>query len=259
MTHSHLAEMLDLDAEVLRDFHREVFDRVAAVAPAQPLVVDLGAGTGVGTVALARALPGATVVAVDKDDEMLAHLRAKAAEFGDRVRTVQADLDGPWPALGPADVVWAAASMHHMADPGYATAQARALLRPGGVFVVSELASFPRFLPDGPEAELEQRAHDELAKLRTEHGMHMDEDWGARLTAAGFAEVTEQHFDIDLRPPLPPATGRYAQVSIGRMSHGLEGRLPAADLAALDRIAAGLAARDDLTVRTTRTLWIATA
>ncbi|GII59230.1 hypothetical protein Pth03_76190 [Planotetraspora thailandica] len=40
----------------------------------------------------------------------------------DRIRTIQADLDQTWPALGPADLVWASASLHHMAvssiEPG---------------------------------------------------------------------------------------------------------------------------------------------
>jgi hypothetical protein len=37
----------------------------------------------------------------------------------------------------------------------------------------------------------------------------------------------------------------------------LEERLPAADLAALEKVAAGLASRADLTVRTVRTGWLA--
>lgn len=254
MAHSHMAEMLDLDAEVLHDFHSAVYGWVREAAAPRPVVVDLGAGTGVGSVALLRELPEATVIAVDKDPEMLAHLREKT----DRVRTVEADLDGTWPDLGPADVVWASASMHHMSDPAHAVAQVKSLLRPGGVFVVSELESFPRFLA-GADAELEQRCHDVLAELRAEHGMHMSEDWGARLTAAGFADVAQRRFDIELTPPLPAAAGRYAYVALSRMAQGLAGRLPQPDLDALARIADGVEKRDDLTVRTTRTVWLARA
>lgn len=250
-----MSEMLDLDAEVLHDFHGTVYGWVRDQAAPRPVVVDLGAGTGVGSVALLRELPGATVIAVDKDPEMLAHIREKTG----RVRTVEADLDGTWPDLGPADVVWASASMHHMSDPAHAVAQVKTLLRPGGLFVVSELESFPRFLPAGEGAELEQRCHDVMAKLRAEHGLHMTEDWGARLTAAGFAEVTQRRFDIELTPPLPPATGRYAHVALSRMAQGLEGRMPQPDLDALAELAAGVADRADLTVRTTRTVWMARA
>ena len=69
--------------------------------------------------------------------------------------------------------------------------------------------------------------------------------------------MTERHFDIDLRPPLPAATTRYAQVSLSRMRHGLEERLSARDLAALEQVVAGLPTRADLSVRTGRTVWLA--
>lgn len=259
MAHSHLGEMLDLDAEVLHEYHRDVITWVGSLTPERPHIIDLGAGTGTGALALARQLPDAEVVAVDVSEPMLEHLRHKARALGlaDRIRTVQADLDQPWPDLGPADLVWASASLHHMADPGRALTQALATLRPGGVLVATELDSFPRFLPDGAGAALEDRCHAALADVRTEAGLHMDEDWGLRLAEAGFTVEAERRFDIALRPPLPAAAGQYAQVSLQRMRHGLDGRLSAGDLATLDTLAAGVLGRDDLTVRTTRTVWLA--
>jgi ubiquinone/menaquinone biosynthesis C-methylase UbiE len=259
MAHHDLAEVLDLDAEVLHDHHHEVISWVGAPLPERARIVDLGAGTGTGTLALARHLPGAELTAVDVDEEMLARLRDRAARLGlaGRIRTVRADLNEPWPPLGPADLVWAAASLHHMADPGRALASVYGTLRPGGLFAVTELDSFPRFLPDGAEADLEDRCHAELDKMRAEHGLHMHEDWGARLAAAGFTVEAERVFELDLRAPLPPAAGRYAEVSLGRMRHGLEGRVAETDLAALDAVTAGLAGRDDLRIRTTRTVLLA--
>jgi SAM-dependent methyltransferase len=259
MAHDHsLAEMLDLDADVLHDYHHEVIAWAGSLAGDQPRVVDLGAGTGTGTLALAEHLPGARLTAVDMDDDMLDHLRRRAAGagLGDRVRTVRADLDGDWPAdLGPADLVWASASMHHLADPVRTLAQVGATLRPGGVFMITELDSFPRFLTDPAGAALEDRCQAEMARVRHEHGMHMGEDWGARLTAAGFTVEAERRFDIELRPPLPANAVRYAQASLQRMRHGLADRLSPDDLAALDTYAATAAGRDDLTVRTTRMVW----
>ncbi len=259
MAHSQLAEMLDLDADVLHEYHRDVITWVGSLIPDQVRIVDLGAGNGTGTLALARHLPGAQVVAVDVAEPMLEHLRGKARALGvaDRIRTVQTDLDQPWPDFGPADLVWASASLHHLADPDRALIQALATLRPGGALVVTELDSFPRFLPDEADAALEERCHAALAEVRAEAGMHMGEDWGVRLAKAGFTIDAERHFDIDLQPPLPAATGRYAQISLQRMRHGLDGRLDANDLAALDALTAGIPGRDDLTVRATRTVWLA--
>ena len=87
--------------------------------------------------------------------------------------------------------------------------------------------------------------------------MHMDEDWGARLAEAGFTVQAERHYDIVLPSPLAAAAGRYAQVSLQRVRHGLYGRLIPGDLAALDAAVAGLPGRDDLAVRTSRTVWLA--
>jgi SAM-dependent methyltransferase len=259
MAHPHLAEMLDLDADVLHEHHRDVITWVGSLTPDRPRIIDLGAGTGTGTLALARQLPNAEVVAVDVSEPMLEHLRHKAHALGvaDRVRTVQADLDQPWPALGPADLLWASNSLHHMADPGRALTQTLTTLRPGGVLVVTEMDSFPRFLPDEAGSALEDRCHAALAELRAEAGMHMGEDWGVRLTEAGFTVEAEQHYDIALQPPLPATTGRYAQVSLQRIRHGLDGRLDANDLADLDAAAAGVLGRDDLIVRASRTVWLA--
>ncbi|MCO1660592.1 class I SAM-dependent methyltransferase [Pseudonocardia humida] len=259
MPHDHMAEMLDLDADVLHDFHRDVINWAGSLAPDRPRIVDLGAGSGTGTLALARHLPDARVTALDKDEDLLEHLRERAVAAGvaDRVRTVRADLDLAWPDLGaPADLVWASASMHHLADPARTLAEVRTALRAGGFLVIVELDSFPRFLPDPAGAALEDRFHAELARMRHEHGMHMGEDWGVRLTAAGFEVKGERRFDIELRPPLPPRAARYAQVSLQRVRHGLADRLSSDDVAALDALATTVGDRDDLVVRATRSVWI---
>jgi len=256
MTHSHLPELLDLDADVLHDFHREVITWVGSLMPDRPRIVDLGAGTGTGTFALARHLSDAQVTAVDVAEPMLEHVRHKAAALGltDRVRTVQADLDQSWPPLEPADLVWASASLHHFADTDRALAQMYNALRPGGVLAVTEIDSFPRFLSDSADAPLEERCHAILAEMRAEAGMHFHDDWGARLAKAGFAIEAERRFDIALRPPLPAKAGRYAQVSLQHMRHGLEGRASADDLATLEALAAEAGDRQDLTIRTARTV-----
>lgn len=258
MAHDHMAEMLDLDADVLHDYHRDVIAWAGSLVPDRPRILDLGAGTGTGTLALARHLPGAYLTAVDVDADMLEHLRRRAVEAGldDRVRTVRVDLDGSWPDLGPTDLVWASASMHHLADPARALAQAYAVLRPGGAFMITEVDSFPRFVTDPAGAALEDRCHAELARLRHEAGMHMGEDWGARLTAAGFQIEDRRRFDIDLRPPLPANAARYARVSLTRMRDRLAERLTPDDLAALGVLTATAPDRDDLTVRATRMVWI---
>ena len=126
------AEILDLDAEVLAE-------HIAFITAWLPLkaeprqIVDLGCGTGAGTFALLERFPEASVTAVDASAGHLQLLREKACARGveERVRTVQADLDAAvWPDLGTPDLVWASASMHHMAHPDRALASVHAHRRP---------------------------------------------------------------------------------------------------------------------------------
>jgi ubiquinone/menaquinone biosynthesis C-methylase UbiE len=146
MAHEHLADLLDLDAEVLSEYHRQVAEWVSATLTERARVIDVGAGTGTGTLALARQLPDAEVIALDADEEMLKHIqdKARASGLADRIRTVQADLDQAWPAgLKTADLVWAANSLHHLGDPARAVAQVYQMLRPGGLLAVTELDFSP--------------------------------------------------------------------------------------------------------------------
>jgi len=266
-----LTELLDLDGEVLADYLADVTAWIAATAqPPVSRIVDLGAGTGTGTFALLRAFPGARVTAVDLDPGRLHRLRERAGRLGldDRVDVAAIDLDRPWPELrsligGPADLTWASMSMHHLGDPDQALARILALLRPGGSLAVAETSSddsFPRFLPG--DGALEDRVHAALTARHAEQVPELGSDWTTRLTAAGFTITAERQFAIALEAPLPPATGRYAQLTLDRLRTGLADQLDPADqqaLAALvaDHGPASVRHRDDLTVRATRLLWLA--
>jgi SAM-dependent methyltransferase len=264
-----LAELLDLDAEVLRSYLSEVTAWVRDLAAGRPVgrILDLGSGTGTGALALADRFPGAEVIAVDLSAEFLARLADKARQFGltDRIRTVQADLDAGWPAIGPVDLIWASNSLHHTADPDRVLAEVSGALRPGGRLALAEMDSLPRFLPDDlglGEPGLEARCHAILAEAMVTEVPHLGDDWATRLAKAGFTIEAERAFAIDLTPPLPAATARYAQATLSRMRSGLDGRISPGDLATLDMLIGGdgpasVLHRDDLTVRGARTVWIA--
>jgi SAM-dependent methyltransferase len=264
---SAMAELLDLDAEVLHSYLSDVTAWVHELAARGPhrRILDLGSGTGTGALALAQRFDGAEVTAVDKSAYLLGRLGEKASDLGvaDRVRTVEADLDVAWPAIGPVDLVWASNSLHHMADPDRVLTEIFGALRPGGLLVAAELGSFPRFLPDDigfGRPGLEARCHAALAEDMAAEIPHLGSDWGSRLNKAGFTIEAERVFTIDLTAPLPAATGRYAQRSLRRMRPALDGLLAADDLAALDTLIdsddpGGVLRRDDLTVRATRTVW----
>ncbi|MEU9735926.1 class I SAM-dependent methyltransferase [Streptomyces sp. NPDC048002] len=266
--HGHgQAEILDLDAEVLAEHLASITAWLPLkVEPRQ--IVDLGCGTGAGTFALLERFPETHVTAVDASVGHLELLCEKACARGvsDRVRTVQADLDtSHWPDLGTPDLVWASALMHHMAHPDRALRSVHGLLAPGGLFAVVELDGFPRFLPtDAPEGRpgLEERAHCATDGFHAEHVPHRGADWGPMLAAAGFAVEGERTVTVNIEGNRSAAVGRYAQAGLQRIRGAAAPALSPEDLAALDELLDvnsphSILHRDDLAVRTERTVWAA--
>ncbi|MGW0872860.1 class I SAM-dependent methyltransferase [Streptomyces sp. NPDC002740] len=261
------SEILDLDAEVLAE-HIASITAWLPVGTSPSRIVDLGCGTGTGTLALLERFAQAEVTAVDVSDAHLRRLREKAAAAGaaDRVRIVRADLDATaWPELGTPELVWASASLHHMADPERALRQVHELLAPGGLFAVVELAGFPRFLPGSAPQDapgLEERCHTALDHRHAERIPHRGADWGTELAKAGFTVEAERTVTVDIGPSRTDAVGRYALSSLRRIRGGVAATLAPGDLAALDRLLDtdsphSVLRRTDLTVRTERTVWAA--
>ncbi|MGW8450416.1 class I SAM-dependent methyltransferase [Streptomyces niveus] len=259
-------DILDLDAEVLAEHIASITAWLPVKADPRH-IVDLGCGTGAGTLALLTRFPDAHVTAVDTSAGHLNRLRekAEAAGLADHVRTVQADLDGDWPDLGTPELVWASASMHHMADPDRTLRQVHDTLAPGGLFAVVELAGFPRFLPEDAPADrpgLEERCHAAIDRHHAQQVPHRGADWGTKLAASGFTVEGERTVTVNMGPPHPDAVGRYALSSLTRMRGVVAETLPPEDLAAFDRLLDtdsphGILRRADLTVRTERVVWAA--
>ncbi|MEJ2871619.1 class I SAM-dependent methyltransferase [Actinomycetospora sp. OC33-EN08] len=264
-THGHgHGAVLDLDADVLGDQLVSIVDGLP-LPEAPRHVVDLGAGTGAGTFVLLDRFPGAHVTAVDASTEHLARLREKAGQagVGGRVDTVQADLDATWPDLGTPDLVWASGSLHHLADPVLALREVRRILAPGGLLAVLELSGPPRFLPaDSAAGALEDRCHVVADRRANAHMPHRGADWGPLLSAAGLTVEDRRDLSVDATGPHPEAVGRYALMVLQRLRHAVADELSAEDVAALDALVdvdgpGSLLRRDDLVVRTERTVWVA--
>ncbi|MCX4561842.1 class I SAM-dependent methyltransferase [Streptomyces phaeochromogenes] len=259
------SEILDLDADVLAE-HIASITAWLPVGAGPRRIVDLGCGTGAGSLALLDRFPGADVTAVDVSAAHLHRLQEKAAGAADRLRIVRADLDAKaWPDLGTPELVWASASMHHMSDPDRTLRQVHDLLAPGGLFAVVELAGFPRFLPVGAPEEapgLEERCHAALDHHHAEQVPHRDADWGTKLTQAGFTVEGERTVTVDIGPPHTDSVGRYALSSLRRLRGSAASALTAEDRTALDRLLDtdsphSVLRRTDLGVRTERTVWAA--
>lgn len=262
------ADLLELDGEVLHSYWAAVLTWVRQATRAAPhRVLDLGAGTGTGTIGLAQRFGGAEVLAVDAADDMLHRIRVKSLELGlaERVHILCADLDADWPVTGQIDVTWASMSLHHLANPDRVLGDIFAATRPGGLLAVAEFSEQLRFLPDDlglGRPGLETRC---LAALAAEHAHALPDlgsDWPPRLTAAGFTLLGERNFPIELGPPLTDRATDYAEHWLRRQRSRLADRLAADDVGALAELLDGhgpgsLRQRADLQIRGCRTVILA--
>ncbi|MBL9101324.1 MAG: class I SAM-dependent methyltransferase [Myxococcales bacterium] len=120
---------------------REVHDRRHEILRALGLtrgmaIADVGAGTGLFTLAFAEAVgPEGTVYAVDVVPGFLDHVRARVekAGFAGRVRLVQASDRSSELPPGSVDAIFMSDAYHHLEYPQHTLASLRAALRPGGV------------------------------------------------------------------------------------------------------------------------------
>ncbi|MDJ0379017.1 methyltransferase [Cryobacterium sp. PH31-L1] len=234
---SVLPELLALDAALGAPMLATALDAAGALLEAEPLrVIDLGAGTGTGTIALATRFPNARIHSLDASFQMLERLiaTAEAAGVADQVGTHLVDLDGDWSDIVPpgVDLAWAALSLHHMTDPEEVLRQVFEVLRPGGVLVVTEFTDVttydPADLGTGRNG-LGARVVNELAA----HGYPATAEWTTVLETAGFAAV-ERTASALTASALTPDGARYLEVLLARHRALISENLSREDLAALD-------------------------
>ncbi|WP_345376814.1 class I SAM-dependent methyltransferase [Frondihabitans cladoniiphilus] len=238
------AELLDLDAVHAAPFLREALLAAAAALGREPReIVDLGAGTGTSTVALANHFPEARVHALDASPGMLERLRASSIDTGvsSRVETHLLNLDDNWPSVlpGSVDLAWAALSLHHTNDPARVLQQTFALLRPGGVAVVSEFTGATTYSP----ADLgtgRQSLADHLVKALAARGYPVAPDWSEALTEAGFARIQRQETTISVSSATLDGA-RFLQLQLTLNRQLLANDLGSEDLVAVDAAIVSLA------------------
>lgn len=236
-------------------------DEAAAALKTEPsFIIDLGAGTGAGTIALASRFPDAQVHCIDISAELLERLDAATAAAGvaDRIQAHLADLDGDWSAglPGKADLVWAALSLHHVSDPAQVLRQAFEVLRPGGVLVVTEMIGASRFEP-GDLGSGRDGLGDRLAAALAEHGQPVTVDWSAVLDEAGFAPIRYRESALIVSASTDEGAPYLAR-QVRSHRERLADALPVEDLTGLDTAIEDLeAGTSGLSFTSGRAVWVA--
>lgn len=177
---SQAAVTYDAAAVLQAQVRDELLRRLDVLRMEPAVVVDLGAGTGQGTIALKRRYPGGRVVAMDIAHGMLLQARKRQTLLRrfDRVVADAAALP-----LGDAavDMLFSSLMLQWCNDPDRVLRECRRVLRPGGVLHFTTL---------GPDTLIELRKSWQAADPGHAHvnrfiDMH---DLGDALMRAGFAE-----------------------------------------------------------------------
>ena len=212
------AEKYEQRADLVLPKRQEMLSVIVQLIPFEQdqavQILDLGTGTGVPAQRILQDFPKANVICVDKSAEMMEIGCAKLAEYGDRVRFVQADLeDSTWNNGLPHefDAIVSALAFNLLTDEAKQRlfAQCYEMLKPHGCLVFSDRLraadeAIDRFYLDqwmsfivrqtrevlGKEVTLEtvmarQRSLDEAAGVKSA----TLEDTLAWLKQAGFAQA----------------------------------------------------------------------
>jgi ubiquinone/menaquinone biosynthesis C-methylase UbiE len=177
---------------IFEPYARDLARRLSAFAPAD--ILEVAAGTGVVTRAMAALMPNARIVASDLNQPMLdraAHRLGPNANVTWRQADAQALPFGD----GSFDAVACQFGAMFFPDKVQAYREARRVLRPGGHFVFNVWDAISRNdFSDAVTQALTKMFPDDppLFMARTPHGYHDPATIRAQLDEAGFAEI-----DID--------------------------------------------------------------
>ena len=185
--------------------------------PAEPTIADLGCGPGLFLRDLSERHPGSRLYGFDVTPAMIEHAKGLRYRGAPPTLAVQDVEKEPLPLdTGNADLVAMTGLLHVLDDPFAALAEARRVLRPGGLFLLDDwvrmpLAQYvqirPRHRDESPDR---QRAR--WLRLFPFHNKYTADDWKWLLAEGGFSVVStvqlrrqSQIFVAVVRTPLNPA------------------------------------------------------
>lgn len=125
---------------LLGDSRSRVLAEVTGALKGEGTVVDVGAGSGYYSLAIARELKRGKVISLDLSQEMLQHLREAAKKRGlaDRVEVLESSAYQIRLGDGSVDMAIANGVFHELAHPELALREMVRVLRPGGHVIVTD-------------------------------------------------------------------------------------------------------------------------
>lgn len=124
----------------LGDIKSAFLNEVSPLIQGDVVVLDVGAGSGYFSLAIAERLPGGQVICLDLSQEMLRRLKRVASkkELGDRIQTLHGEASSIKLADGSVDLVVSNGVFHELLKPEAVLREMIRILRPYGWIVVTD-------------------------------------------------------------------------------------------------------------------------
>jgi ubiquinone/menaquinone biosynthesis C-methylase UbiE len=126
---------------LFRARYAEIAREIAAAAPADAKILDVGCGPAEVLVRLARLSPTLRLTGVDVDAPMIDRARHKAARARVAATFVVADAGALPFEDSTFDLVVSSFALHHWPDPHAGLAEVMRVLKPGGKAIIWDIAS----------------------------------------------------------------------------------------------------------------------
>jgi trans-aconitate methyltransferase len=176
--------------------------RALDMVPGPPprTVLDLGCGPGAQTLALARALPEAEILAVDLLPTMVerANRRFREARLGDRVRAEVGDMAAPPIIAATTDLIWCEGAIYFLGVTD-ALEIWHPLLAPGGSIAFTEAV----WLTPDPPDEVRRWWQSQYPAITDEHGVRAAIGAASCRTIGSFTLPASAWRDQYYRPMEP--------------------------------------------------------
>lgn len=181
--------------DVAQIYFHPLVEEILRHAAEGSVIIDAGAGTGQLPVLISRRIANCTIAGLDLSFPCLATGTRIAKSNGARVSFVQADLERCPLKPGSVDLIVSTCSLHHWRQPAKIVGEMIALLKPGGLMLLMDMAAdAPRQASKEWVVKVAKRSHssllfrivfpfernyvsysrDEACRIFREAGAHMD-------------------------------------------------------------------------------------
>jgi ubiquinone/menaquinone biosynthesis C-methylase UbiE len=125
---------------LLGDCRTAVQDEFSRLIQGNEVVLDIGAGTGRFSLAMAEQLSSGKVICLDLSEEMLQHLKRKAEKEGlkDRIQILKGEASDSGLENESMDVVMSHSVFHELSSPEAVLAEMLRILKPSGWVMITE-------------------------------------------------------------------------------------------------------------------------